>query len=348
MAPERLDYVAIVATRNRPEALTLSLPLLLGQTRPPAEIIVVDSSNDHAAVARVVEAATAGAKVAVQLIHTDPSSSRQRNIGIAKSTAPILLFPDDDSLLFPDTAERIMAVYERDIDARLAAVGGAQADRPPPGVDLDIAPGDADTGALTAAITAVRLWIDRALTWTSPFEHIGRRLNAQRTAPNWLQEAHCVPVSYVTGFRMSFRRSALEGFDETLSRYAWFEDVDAHFSAMRHGLVVACLEAPIYHHRFPGARGDGRSVGRWALLNRAYVAMKAARANSAVFSPGGEAWRVRLHGLVRVLAYLPGARSALGRARLRGAAEGWWRMGPLLRAGPDGLAAAYRAASRDR
>lgn len=346
MPPDRLSYAAIVATRNRAEALALALPLLLGQTRPPAEVVVVDSSDDPAPVAQAVAAAAAGQGVPVRLVRCAPGLTRQRNVGLAETTAPVLVFPDDDSLFYPDAAERILAVYERDRAGLIAAVGGREVLEPPPGVETGRAPGEASLGPIARRLVPLRLWLDARLTGASPFERIGRRLNAARPAPHWLDDMRCVPVAYVTGFRMSFRRSALEGFDETLGRYAWFEDIDAHFGAMRRGLVVACLGARVFHHRFPGARGDGGSIGRWAVLNRAYVAMKHVRRNGDAFpSPGREAWRVRLHGALRVLGYLPGARTGWGRARLLGAAAGWWRMGPLLRAGAEDLAQAYRTAA---
>ncbi|MEM9148604.1 MAG: glycosyltransferase [Pseudomonadota bacterium] len=348
-ALDRLSYAAIVATRNRAEALALSLPLLLAQSRLPAEVVVVDSSDDPAPVAAVVEATAKTAPRPVRLVRAKPGLTHQRNVGLSETTAPIVLFPDDDSLLYPDAAERILETYERDREGRLSAIGGREADRPPQGIDQSAAPAEPPPGPGGRLIRAIRLWVDRRLTGASPFEHLGRTLNARHRPPDWLAAANCLPVAYVTGFRMSFRRSALLGFDETLERYAWFEDIDAHLGAMRTGLVVAHLDALVHHHRFPGPRGDGRTIGRWAVLNRAYVAMKHVRANPEVFpAPGREAWRIRLHGAIRVAGYLPGVRSAWGRARLRGALEGWMRVGPLLRADAKALAAAYARASAPR
>jgi hypothetical protein len=49
----------VIATRNRPEALALTIPLILGQSRQPEKLIVIDSSNDHGPVADVVARVTA-------------------------------------------------------------------------------------------------------------------------------------------------------------------------------------------------------------------------------------------------------------------------------------------------
>ncbi|MGF6862350.1 hypothetical protein ABIE69_002936 [Rhodobacteraceae bacterium MBR-64] len=54
---ERLTFDTVIATRNRPEALALSIPLILGQSRQPEKLIVIDSSDDHHAVKSVVEKA---------------------------------------------------------------------------------------------------------------------------------------------------------------------------------------------------------------------------------------------------------------------------------------------------
>ena len=58
LSPERdgdegapLGFDIVLATRNRPEALALSIPLMLSQSRQPGRLIVIDSSNDHAPVA---------------------------------------------------------------------------------------------------------------------------------------------------------------------------------------------------------------------------------------------------------------------------------------------------------
>ena len=49
--PARLDFDVVIATRNRPQALELSIPLILGQSRQPKKLIVIDSSDDQTRVA---------------------------------------------------------------------------------------------------------------------------------------------------------------------------------------------------------------------------------------------------------------------------------------------------------
>ncbi len=353
-------YDVVMATRNRPEAVRLSLPLILGQSHPPRRVVLVDSSDDPAPIEAIAGAA-ARAGAPVDLHRSAPGLTRQRNLGLAAldaagDSAEIVLFPDDDSLLYPDAAAKMMAVYAR--GPEVAAVGAAEAAAPPGGVDLAGSYAAPARGRLAAAALRARKRIVRGAAAANPFLAVGARLNAVHPRPGWLAEERAVPVAYLTGFRMSFRRAALAGapglapgFDEALERYAWFEDVDASFAAMRHGLVLGAEGALIHHHRFPGRRGDGRAIGLWAMLNRAYVVMKHVRAAPEVFpNPGREAMRLRLYLAGRAAAYGAMARDRWGIARARGAAAGLARAGRLLAptaapglAGTEELARRYRA-----
>jgi len=341
-----LAWDAVVATRNRAEVLALSLPLLARQTRPPAGIVVVDSSDDPAPVARVVEAVAAQAAMPVRLIRSDAGLTHQRNAGLAATASPVVVFPDDDSLFYPDAAERILAVYERDREGRIAAVGGREARRPPAGTDLSASHRPAPRpGPVARAIGFARGWLKRWLTPIHPIGATASGLMSAHRPPRWLWAAGAVPVAYNTGFRMSFRRAALgEGFDETLTRYAWYEDCDAHFAALRHGLTVAALDALVHHHRVPGWRGDPYAVGLWSVLNRGYVAMKHVRANPQIFRrPGLLGLSLRLYAVGRMLAYLAMTRDRFGWRRFLGAATAARRAGALASAPGDALAARYRA-----
>ncbi|MEN0070064.1 MAG: hypothetical protein AAGC63_03545 [Propionicimonas sp.] len=45
-----LTHAIVVATRNRLDMLTTSLPLFVNQSRPADRIVIVDRSDDHEAV----------------------------------------------------------------------------------------------------------------------------------------------------------------------------------------------------------------------------------------------------------------------------------------------------------
>lgn len=345
-ASDSIGYDAVIATRNRPEALALTIPRLLAQSVPPAALIVVDSSDDPAPVAAAVKHAVGDWPGRLVVEHARPGLPHQRNRGLAHVTAPVVFFPDDDSILLPGAAEEIMAVYARDAEGRIAAVCAAEAHTPPG----DIAAAGYDmTGShrREARLRGLRNSLEKRITALKPAHFLGRQLNARHDPPDWLAELDVVPVEYMTGFRMTFRTAAIRasGFDEALGGYALDEDIDASFSAMRHGLVVGARRARIYHHRFPSGRGDGARLGRMEILNRVYVGRKHAAQDGL---PEGTKARVgrllRSFVLLKFLAALAGAGSPFGRARIAGAWSALRAAGPLWRAAPDTLAETYAAA----
>lgn len=339
-----LSFDLVIATRNRPEALALSIPLMLGQSRTPGKLIVIDSSDDHKAVAEVVRDATAGWDGNVIVEHASPSSAGQRNRGLDHVTAEIVIFPDDDSLFHPGTSAAIMETYERDMDGVVAGVCAAETMIPPPGT-LAAARYEMDKTHHTEA--GRRRWrnrLERRLPALKPALELGRLLAARHPRPNWVAPPDYSVVEYMTGFRMSFRSDIVcrTRFDETLSGYALDEDVEASFAAARHGLLVGALGARIYHHRFPGGRGDARALGATTILNRVYVMLK--HIHDAELSPA-EARRMR--GLLRAFLRLKlaidlvGARRPAGRARFAGVRAAIRASGMMFRADRTGLADAY-------
>lgn len=322
----RLDYDIVMATRNRPDAVALSLPLIMCQTRLPARIVIVDSSENPAPIEALARRAAENLSCPVEFLRTEAGLTHQRNVGLRQCSSDVVVFPDDDSLLYPDAAEEMMAVYETDMAARIAGVCAKPVDQPPPETDGDL--GSYDAEKLTAprsALRRLRQTIKEALGFSNPFLAVGHRLNDQHDTPEWLASRNIATVPYMTGFRMSFRRAAIigEGFDETLRKYGWFEDIDASYTAMRHGLVVVANGARIYHHRTAAKRDGGYRMGLWAILNRGYVVMKHVRANPTVFpDPGRQARRLKRYCQARTMAYRLFARDSYGLDRARGAADG--------------------------
>jgi hypothetical protein len=170
-----------------------------------------------------------------------------------------------------------------------------------------------------------------------PFTVYGRsRCNAHGT-PVWLSEQNAVPVEFMAGFRMSFRTRLIaeHGFDETLGRYALFEDVDASFSIMKDHLVVAAWDARIFHYRSPERRDAGMILGVMQILNRAYVICKHA-------APGTEARRsLNKYAIFKLCIYLTETKSKFGRDRLIGAFRAYRCLPTLLEAPREELASTY-------
>ncbi|MBL6911122.1 MAG: glycosyltransferase, partial [Pirellulales bacterium] len=99
-----LSYSIAIATRNRLDALKLSIPLMLNQSRPPSQLIVVDSSDNHEPVKELVQSLTDKTPLDTIVYHSPKGLTRQRNKALEYVTHPIVFFPDDDSIWFNNTA----------------------------------------------------------------------------------------------------------------------------------------------------------------------------------------------------------------------------------------------------
>jgi glycosyltransferase involved in cell wall biosynthesis len=337
-----MSYSIVIATRNRFEALRLSIPRMLAQSDPPAELIVVDASDDHARVASFVEDVTEGHAVRRHVVRSDRGLTLQRNVGLALVTAPIVFFPDDDSIWFPEMARSIMAVYARDTAGAISAVCAYESLVPPP----DFSTADAGYAMSLADRVKQPLLRFRARAEDQlvpdPGRILARGLIAKSKPPEWIAAAGVVPAGWMTGFRMTFRTAVARrmGFDENLTRYGLFEDRDASFGAWRDGAVVATPAAKVFHYRSPDRRDSGRRMGATQLLNLAYIVAKHA--------PVGHASRLGLlrFGRYKCLLYLLASRGGFGRERLRGARAALKELPAFVEAQPGTASHVYHQALR--
>jgi len=335
-----LTYAAVIATRNRPEALKLSLPLLLSQSRPPAQVIVVDSSDDHGPIREIVDRAAAASGQKIRFIESSPGTSLQRNLGLAEVMTDVTFFPDDDSLLPSGTMAEIMQIYELDGEGLVGGVCSAEALSVPPEL-ARIVQGVYSVRRevrLMRVILRLRRAIEARL-FPDPFLYCAAKHYRTLRKPDWLETQNAVLVDWMTGFRMSFRTEVIRklGFDEALGRYALFEDTDASFQTLRTHALVGARNAKIYHHKAPERRGAGRELGAVQILNRAYVVAKTGNLDARLTG------QIRRYALYKILLYALRIDSAYGRSRLRGAWAAYRGLSRLLGAPPDRLTETYLA-----
>lgn len=330
-----MEYSVVVATRNRADALKLSLPLLVGQERPPLEIIVVDSSEAPDPVREVVAAVAASTPIPVRYLGSHPGASLQRNVGLDQAQGEVTLFPDDDSLLFPHTMQRIMAIYERDGEGLVGGVGGIEVARPPVDLGGGVYVREEKPGA--AGLSERQRRRLKARFVADPFAKLAERKYARLRRPD-LDPEEAMLVSHMTGFRMSFRTEVIRRvrFDESLGRYALFEDVDASLRTLDSHAIVAARRAPVYHHKMPGRRDAERAIGAMQILNRGYVLSKHRPLGGRLVS---EAY---LFSLYKIIGYAAGLSSRFGRDRLASALAAYRGLPKLFAAPPDELEAVYR------
>ena len=108
----------LIPTCNRPAALAATLACLIGQTHRDFRVVVSDQTGDSDALAAgevqaVARVLRAQGRDCVLLRHVPPRGmAEQRQFLLDQSSAPYVLFLDDDVLLEPDMIERMLEVLQ--------------------------------------------------------------------------------------------------------------------------------------------------------------------------------------------------------------------------------------------
>jgi GT2 family glycosyltransferase len=333
-------WALVISTHRRREALMLCLQAALAQTRPPAEVIIVDASPDwHETRQQVLdEIAPLSPQARWEYVQAKrPSLPSQRNQGIALATAPILFMIDDDSLMYPDCAEEILKVYAADTDQRIAGVGAAEV-AAPPGTDADF--GDAHTEqpapwALQRLRNALRWnvaqFFDRGPNSFLPYD--GKWPDA--AIPQSCAHLDLAPARALNGFRMTFRRQAIApgGFVDWFVGYAPLEDMDGSHRASRHGMLVNSNRARLCHLTFRGGRPTHYSAAaQWvmsgAVLHTVFASNRPAMAR---------AWRQRVNRFLLLELAKDLAKGRLSLPGFRGILHGSRHLRQIYSMTPDQL-----------
>src|SRR5688572_946252 len=127
MTPERAGTAFIIATRNRPDELLVAIESLVHQTVLPAELCIVDSSDETPVRAKIEELCEE-AGLALDYHHPAPRGlTVQRNIGIDRTTGDPVFFVDDDVFLEPECHERCLDEFGRWANTSGRPLGGVRA-----------------------------------------------------------------------------------------------------------------------------------------------------------------------------------------------------------------------------
>lgn len=246
----------IIATRHRRDHLVEAVRSVVAQTVLPAELCIVDSSEEPLGRAEV-ERLCAAAGIELDYVHPAPRGlTVQRNIGIERTTGDPVFLIDDDVTLAENVHEEILAEYER-WGPELGGVRGAPVHPPNP-------------SRLTI------LW--RRLFGMGGWWPEG----SGRMRPGFFVEGVASSesvrkVEYFNGWFMSYRREVFEHerFDEQLAGYAFKEDIDFSYRVIKRGyLLVQTPKARITHHKSPSERLTPFDHQRMALANQFYLHRK--------------------------------------------------------------------------
>jgi glycosyltransferase involved in cell wall biosynthesis len=272
-----MHWSLLIATYNRPNALRYCLQCAVAQSRPPSEIVIVDSSDTWQAhrlmaLEDVASRASSGINWRYERAQVRGLTS-QRNQAIALASGDVLFLIDDDSFMYPNCAEEIMKIYEADVSQRVAGVAPVETTlRPDSASTLGSVKGARIGRAISRVLGRLRSMLEQELDVTRLLLPYDPSYPDHPIPPEIIGGA-VVRTRYFNGFRMTFRAPVIRGvgFDETLKRYASAEDLDASYRASRHGVLLNAINAFVFHAQDESARLSRHTRTLLGLLNLAYL-----------------------------------------------------------------------------
>ena len=319
----------------------MSIPLILKQDVLPERLIVIDASDDHDSVRTEVREISErlGFENTIVVKSDGSNSARQRNVGLQFVEAPVVMFPDDDSMWHTGFATNVLKVYEADVRCQVGGVTGVGVLMPPPELER---PTYKKSGFVTAkaALQPYRNYIEHR-TFPKPFDLIGSATWTDHI--DVVDGVKSIRVAHFTGFRMSFRTGAVRqvAFDETLGYgvgYAYHEDIDVSLRLERLGYaLVSAEDAKVCHYSFPGKRGKGYNYGFCAIANCAYICRKTICRDTHIYP------LLQRYLKYKLALYAGRFYSNHCREVFHGAFDAWRNRFRLLDADEAGLSAAYKA-----
>jgi GT2 family glycosyltransferase len=273
-----LSWALVVATYQREQILPQCLQLAIAQTRQPAEVIVVDASENWEKTRDRVIAEIAATAPHIRWEYvpaTHRGSTLQRNQGIDLATADILFLLDDDSLMYPDCAEQIMKIYEADRSGEVKGVQASLVEATPSDVIVN------DTTKPAGWQWGKSLPVTATLV-NFVWKHIFLMNNEvtcvpyagdfpQYQVPISLRDLDAHPVRLFHGCRMTYRREDIAGerFEPLLLYYALNEDMDASYRVSLRGMLLEAGHAKLCHFQSNSGRLSRYIVTILASLNQA-------------------------------------------------------------------------------
>ena len=264
----------------------MALNFAMRQTRPPKEVVVVDASENWQSTRDLVLSTIAAEHPEIRWVYVEAeyrSSTLQRNQGILLATSDVLFLIDDDSMMYPDCAEKIMEVYEADRDHKVMGVQSSFVDQLPPqsGSFDDSRQKAGISETLLAPSSRQFLWKHRFLKRLLildtkehfiPYEGYFR----DYPLPDAVKQLNVVPVRIFDGFRMTYRREvfAKEVFEPLFLYYAVAEDSDLSYRVSCHGALAMALDARLHHYQSGSGRLSRVRVSALAGLNMALCLRK--------------------------------------------------------------------------
>ncbi|MET0394939.1 MAG: glycosyltransferase [Chitinophagaceae bacterium] len=262
------DIAVVIPTRNRVAVLHKALDTLAAQTLLPAEVIIVDASDEQQVeVRQQLTGAFAEKGVILNWVKaTQQGAAAQRNQGVALARYPFILFMDDDAYLEPDVAEKLWTGMQT-----LPRAGGINA--------------MIKNQQYTTPGTITR-WMCNILSDKKAATYAGRIIGP---AWNLLPEdrddlPEYVPCEWLNTTCTLYRKEALPSpvFQSHFTGYSLMEDVSLSVQVGKSWGLYNARTARIYHDSQPGQhKSSVYALARMELVNRHYVMTKVLERRSA-------------------------------------------------------------------
>ena len=245
----------VIATRNRPDDLLNTVRSLLDQTVLPAELCIVDSS-DETPTRTDIEKLCEEAGLSLAYHHPAPRGlTVQRNYGIDRTTGDPVFLIDDDVAMAPDCHQEVLAEYER----WGPELGGVRA--------TPMRPARPSLGTrIYRRIFGIGGW------WPESSGKVRPGFYAEGISDS----AGVRKVEYFNGWFMSYKRAVFEyeRFDEALAGYGYKEDIDFSYRVSRRYKLVQTPKARCDHLKAPSARLNSHNLQRMNMANQFYLHRK--------------------------------------------------------------------------
>jgi GT2 family glycosyltransferase len=255
-----LPLTVIIPTRNRKTVLRRTLESLAAQSAQPAELIIVDASDDASTHSHCADTAIPGLASAVSWKAAEvQGAASQRNQGVRACSNSVIGFMDDDILFEPMCFARLWSAL--DSDRGLGAVNATI------------------TNQRYQAPGRISRLVFRLMSGRAQSSYAGRVLGP---AVNLLPEdredlPEVVPVEWLNLGCTLYRRESLPDppFPSQFHGHSLMEDLALSLTVGKRWQLANARTARIYHDSQPGAhKSDPRSLAEMQLVNRYYVMTK--------------------------------------------------------------------------
>lgn len=248
--PDAPTIAVAVCTKGRHHDCLSCLDSVHAQTRPAAQVIVVEAADDDRLREAIGERWPEGRGTTLTYVRVPEGGlTRQRNIAAEHLVSDVILFVDDDSTLEHDCLERLASLYREDAARRL---GGVQA------AIVEHGPRPAGSALFR------RVFLLTQDVSTRP---------AVLLASGWPRYCSVperrMPAEVIRGTAASYRRDVFqtERFDESFPEYGLGEDCDFSFRVSRRWRLLVEPAARTHHAHSPVSRPASRTFHRMSVVH---------------------------------------------------------------------------------